>query len=126
MLRFHTLFNFLNRYIMTFDLRIFNGYEAKIGQFPWQVFLAIHFTSGYGDVCGGSLIRSQWVLTAAHSDSCFQGDSGNPLVMQENGIWKQFGVTSGALYEGCKLGTSVYTRLSHYSNWILKKIQLYK
>jgi len=42
--------------------RITNGSPAARGQFPWQVAIIIELTW----FCGGSLISSQWVLTAAH------------------------------------------------------------
>jgi len=42
--------------------RIINGTDADPEQFPWQVALIIDNTY----FCGGSLISSQWVLTAAH------------------------------------------------------------
>jgi len=42
--------------------RITNGYPAARGQFPWQV--ALHVNNAW--FCGGSLISSQWVLTAGH------------------------------------------------------------
>jgi secreted trypsin-like serine protease len=43
------------------DYRILNGTEALPGQWPWQVALKD------GNLfCGGSLISSQWVVTAAH------------------------------------------------------------
>jgi len=38
------------------------GSPAARGQFPWHVALIIDFAS----FCDGSLISSQWVLTAAH------------------------------------------------------------
>jgi secreted trypsin-like serine protease len=42
--------------------RITGGSPAARGQFPWQVALIID--NAY--FCGGSLISSRWVLTAAH------------------------------------------------------------
>jgi secreted trypsin-like serine protease len=42
--------------------RITDGSNAARGQFPWQVALIID--NAY--LCGGSLISSRWVLTAAH------------------------------------------------------------
>ncbi|CAH1248374.1 ST14 [Branchiostoma lanceolatum] len=43
--------------------RIVGGQDAARGQFPSQV--SLHYT-GYGHVCGGSLINNKWVMTAAH------------------------------------------------------------
>jgi secreted trypsin-like serine protease len=42
--------------------QISGGEAASRGQFPWQV--AIHVD--YTNLCGGSLIQNNWVLTAAH------------------------------------------------------------
>jgi len=44
------------------DNHITGGSTAARGQFPWQVALIINGAS----FCGGSLISSQWILTAAH------------------------------------------------------------
>ncbi|EDS42904.1 serine protease [Culex quinquefasciatus] len=47
------------------DRRIVNGQEATPGQFPYQVFLEYQLIE-YPSSCGGSIINSNNVLTAAH------------------------------------------------------------
>lgn len=51
-----------------YDVRIINGKLAKPGQFPWQVALLVvgNQYNKNGLICGGTLIASQWVVTAAH------------------------------------------------------------
>uniref|UniRef100_A0A8C6U168 Transmembrane serine protease 3a n=1 Tax=Neogobius melanostomus TaxID=47308 RepID=A0A8C6U168_9GOBI len=45
-----------------YSSRIVGGNMSRPGQFPWQVSLQIRGEH----MCGGSIITSQWVLTAAH------------------------------------------------------------
>ena len=46
--------------------RIVGGTEADINEFPWTVGLYTHYRCKGLPVCGGSLISTQHVLTAAH------------------------------------------------------------
>ncbi|XP_021334565.2 transmembrane protease serine 3 isoform X1 [Danio rerio] len=45
-----------------FSARIVGGNLSAEGQFPWQV--SLHFQNEH--LCGGSIITSRWILTAAH------------------------------------------------------------
>ncbi|XP_001513286.1 chymotrypsinogen A-like [Ornithorhynchus anatinus] len=51
--------------VITGHARIVNGEEAKPGSWPWQA--SLQDASGW-HFCGGSLINSQWVVTAAHCE----------------------------------------------------------
>ncbi|MBN3302541.1 TMPS5 protease, partial [Amia calva] len=42
--------------------RIIGGMEATLGRWPWQV--SLYYSSRH--TCGGSIITSQWIVTAAH------------------------------------------------------------
>ncbi|XP_063438429.1 serine protease 30-like [Mytilus trossulus] len=51
--------------VQTAATKIVGGTVAALGEFPWQVSLRLNDYH----ICGGTLIDSQWVLTAAH---CFK------------------------------------------------------
>lgn len=46
--------------------RIIGGQKASLGEFPWQIALFFHINGTNFVFCGGSLISSKYVLTAAH------------------------------------------------------------
>ncbi|XP_055515419.1 proproteinase E-like [Leucoraja erinacea] len=46
--------------------RVVNGINARPYSWPWQVSLEVNRGTYYSHTCGGSLIDSNWVLTAGH------------------------------------------------------------
>jgi len=57
--------------IRPFNRRIVGGERTDISQHPWQVALNIKI-EGRDYLCGGSIIRPLWIVTAAH---CFGGSA---------------------------------------------------
>ncbi|XP_018013353.1 chymotrypsin-like elastase family member 2A [Hyalella azteca] len=59
-----------------FTTRIVGGHDALPGEFPWQTYIISKISDEMYDLCGGSIINSRHVLTAAH---CFKKHSWSPL-----------------------------------------------
>uniref|UniRef100_A0A1B6K003 Peptidase S1 domain-containing protein n=1 Tax=Homalodisca liturata TaxID=320908 RepID=A0A1B6K003_9HEMI len=52
-----------------FSTRVFGGYNAQLGQYPWMAQLVVVNARDHGHACGGSIISNKYILTAAH---CFE------------------------------------------------------
>lgn len=52
----------------------------------------------------------------------FQGDSGGPLMLQVKGRWVQIGVVSFGNKCGEPGYPGVYTRVTHYFNWLQENL----
>uniref|UniRef100_A0A5F9DDL1 Peptidase S1 domain-containing protein n=1 Tax=Oryctolagus cuniculus TaxID=9986 RepID=A0A5F9DDL1_RABIT len=46
--------------------QIVGGTEAEAGTWPWIVSLQLKYGRLLAHICGGSLVRERWVITAAH------------------------------------------------------------
>ena len=66
--------------------RIVNGKKVKLKKYPYTV-AVISRTGGKGaDLCGGSILRREWILTAAH---CLPEDPARVIVIAGDVNWKE-------------------------------------
>ena len=57
--------------------RVVNGQDAAPHSWPWQISLRVRG----GHICGGSLIRDNWIVTAAHCVDSNPNPSGYTVVV---------------------------------------------
>ncbi|CAG0904568.1 unnamed protein product, partial [Cyprideis torosa] len=85
------------------DMRIINGYDAKLGQIPHQVSLQKNEDNSH--FCGGSIISNEWIVTAAH---CIKGKNLSEIQVvagtvnlkageHSTTLWKASGIQSSML-----------------------------
>ncbi|XP_037792545.1 uncharacterized protein LOC119587908 [Penaeus monodon] len=48
--------------------RVVGGQDVTVGEYPWMALVYVSRSSGKVSICGASLIKSRWLLSAAH---CF-------------------------------------------------------
>ncbi|XP_030634121.1 elastase-1-like [Chanos chanos] len=96
-------------YMETVEERVVGGEIARPNSWPWQISLQYKSGSNYYHTCGGSLIRKQWVMTAAH---CVDSRRTWRVVLGDHNI---------SAHEG----KEQYTRVSHvyiHPNWNSNRI----
>uniref|UniRef100_A0A669DR89 Mast cell protease 1A n=1 Tax=Oreochromis niloticus TaxID=8128 RepID=A0A669DR89_ORENI len=91
--------------------RIIGGRDAAPHSLPYMASVQLQGRH----LCGGALVREDFVLTAAHCETRGYGDSGGPLVCDGDAA----GVIS---FSGRRCGDpqtpDVYTRISSFRAWI--------
>ena len=55
--------------------KIINGDEAATKEVPWQVYVEVHDETKGNSSCGGVVLNSNWILTAAHCVDVSMNDS---------------------------------------------------
>ncbi|XP_053546310.1 chymotrypsin-C [Bombina bombina] len=63
--------------------RVVGGHDVRANSWPWQISLQYQGTSAWGHTCGGTLIASNWVLTAAH---CISSSRTYRVVLGKNSL----------------------------------------
>ncbi|XP_059388917.1 testisin-like [Carassius carassius] len=88
------------------NTRVVGGTDAPVGNWPWQV--SVHYNSRH--ICGGTLIHSQWVMTAAH---CIISTNLNSWTLY---LGRQTQTTSAANPNEVRVGIQSITVHPKYNN----------
>ncbi|XP_071961348.1 transmembrane protease serine 9-like [Antedon mediterranea] len=59
-------------------IRLLNGRDAARGSAPWMV--RLYYISSKLDICGGSILNSEWIVTAAHCVRSYKVNSNSTLI----------------------------------------------
>ncbi|KAM4700141.1 chymotrypsin-like elastase family member 1 [Discoglossus pictus] len=70
------------------NARVVGGTDAVTNSWPWQISLQYLSGGSWYHTCGGTLIRSNWVLTAAH---CVDRSSTYRVVVGDHNIYQNDG-----------------------------------
>ncbi|XP_067873594.1 proproteinase E-like isoform X3 [Heterodontus francisci] len=49
-----------------YSSKVVNGVDARPYSWPWQISLKVGYGSSFSHTCGGTLISTDWVMTAGH------------------------------------------------------------
>uniref|UniRef100_A0A087XHW3 Transmembrane serine protease 5 n=1 Tax=Poecilia formosa TaxID=48698 RepID=A0A087XHW3_POEFO len=83
--------------------RIIGGVEALLGRWPWQV--SLYYSNRH--TCGGSIITSQWIVTAAHC-------------VHKNVSYRLPHVSSWVVYAGIVTRSSA--KIAQHTGYVVEKI----
>ena len=53
-------------YVNEYDVRVVGGRNAIAKEYPWQARLICQTRKGDWALCGGTLVTSRWIISAAH------------------------------------------------------------
>merc|ERR1719474_2612723 len=90
------------------DERIVGGAEADINEWPWII--SMTFPDGVNHKCGGTLVASEWIVTAAH---CLYDDEGLTVETKVEDIYIVFGEHDNSM-EGEEILPRKVLKISKY------------
>lgn len=90
---------------------------------PWDLCLRVYGSTGALD--SQQSVEGQWLCAGGEAKDACQGFGGAPLVVKEQGVYKQVGIMSfGSDSCGGSRIPSVYSAISYFYSWIQENIPL--